>query len=151
MVRFHGELHTERILVPFTEIGELADMYEIIAALDGIGEHKLSLLYLMASTAEEKEREAREKQIGEWLGQQQNGLRGTVRAVAADSRLDAIEEAAADADVVVMAARQTSGVERILFGSLVDSVAARVRKTLIVVHNRGKEKQVSSCSAPTGP
>jgi CO dehydrogenase nickel-insertion accessory protein CooC1 len=55
--------------------------------------------------------------------------------------VDAIEAAAGDADVVVMAAGETSGVERILFGSLVDSVAAKVRKTLIVVYNAGKERK----------
>jgi len=142
MVRFYGELHTEKILVVFTDVEELAAMYEIIAALDGIGEHKLSLMYLMPSEAEKKEITFREKEVADWLGKQPNGLRATIRATPADSRVDAIEEAAGDADVVVMAAGETSGVERILFGSLVDSVAAKVRKTLIVVYNAGKDSKV---------
>lgn len=141
MVRFYGELHTENILVVFTELEELAAMYETIAALDGIGEHRLSLIYLIPSETEDKEIALREQEVADWLAQQANGLRGAIRALPADSRVDAIEAAAGDADVVVMAAGETSGVERILFGSLVDSVAAKVRKTLIVVYNAGKERK----------
>lgn len=146
MARFYGELHTERILVPFTEIRELAAMYEVIAALDGIGEHKLTLLYLMSSAAEEKEINAQEKKIADWLDRQHNGLRASIKAVPTDSRLDSIEKEAEKADMVVMAAQKATGVERILFGSLVDSVAARVRKTLIVVHNVGKDRSTDQKS-----
>lgn len=148
MVRFYGELHTERILVPVTEMVELEQMKEIITALDSIGEHRVTLLYLLSSNAEPKEISARTRQLGQWLAAQPFPLRASVSAVAADSRVDAIDEAARHTDVVVMAAKETSGVERFLFGSLVDSVAARLRKTLIVVHNTGKDNEDSD-SRPT--
>ncbi len=142
VARFYGELHTERILIPLTDIDALPDMYEIIAALNSVGEHKLSLLYMMPSEAGAKEIIAAERQIEEWL-QQQGKLLGyqyniTIMAIPTDSRLDMIEEAAREADIVVIGAQETSGVGRILFGSLVDSVAANLRKTLIIVYNAGK-------------
>lgn len=139
VVRFYGELHTENILMPLTDLDELADMYQIISALDAVGEHRIDLLYLMSSTAEKKDILAREKQISTWLQQQGDHLTMSIRAVAAESRLDAILEAAENADMVVMAAKETSGMERILFGSLVNSVAGKIRKTLIVVYNAGKQ------------
>ena len=141
MVRFYGELHTEKILVVFTEIDELAALYETTAALDGIGEHQLRLMYLIPSEADEKEIRFREEEVVAWLEEQPHELRATITVVPADSRVDAIEELAEDADVVVMAAGETSGVGRLLFGSLVDSVVAKVRKTLIVVYNAGKDRK----------
>jgi len=147
MVRFYGELHTERILVPFTETSELAAMYEIIAALDNIGEHKLTLLYLLPSSVEQGEITAHEQAITDWLHQQHDTLRSVIKVVPTDSRLEAIDTVAKEMDVVVMAAGESSGVERILFGSLVDSVAAKVRKTLLVIHNSSKDTKHNTLSA----
>lgn len=143
LVRFIGELHTERILVPVTSIDELTAMYDIIAALDLVGEHQLSLLYLLSSTAEKREIRQRQHQLTAWLERQPQKLRAAIAAVRADSRPDTIVEAADQADVVVMAAAPTSGVERLLFGSLIDAVAAKVRKTLIVVHNTSKDRGIA--------
>jgi nucleotide-binding universal stress UspA family protein len=92
----------------------------------------------MSSAAEKKERIAREKQIEEWLRQQEKVLEGSITAKPTDSRLEAIQEAADEADLVVMSAKESSGVGRFIFGSLVDSVAEKLRKTLIVVYNTGK-------------
>lgn len=142
VVRFRGELHTERILVVLTDLDELNDMYQIIAALDKVGEHKLHLLHMMSSTAEEKDIIAKEKEIGGWLKNTRHNLKATIQALPAHSRVNMIIEAAENADLVVMGANETSSVERILFGSLVDSVAANLRKTLIVVYNAGKQIQI---------
>jgi Kef-type K+ transport system membrane component KefB/nucleotide-binding universal stress UspA family protein len=157
VARFYGELHTERILIPLTDIDALADMYEIIAALNSVGEHRLSLLYMMPSEAGAKEIIAGERQIEEWL-QQHGQLLGyqhnvTIMAIPTDSRLDMIEEAAREADIVVIGAQETSGVGRMLFGSLVDSVAANLRKTLIIVYNAGKHTQrtTKSLTSNTSP
>ena len=50
-----------------------------------------------------------------------------------------IIEAATDVDIVVMGAPQPGdGVTRFLFGSLADSVAKQLQKTLIVAYNAGK-------------
>ncbi|WP_136805916.1 cation:proton antiporter [Desulfosediminicola flagellatus] len=141
VVRFYGELHTERILVPLTDIDELDDMFEIIAALASVGEHRLNLLYMMSSEAEPKDIIAREREIEEWLSKQQHQPTVSIMAVPTDSRLDMIIESAEEADLVVMGSRQTSNMARILFGSLVDSVAAKLRKTLIVVYNAGKHSR----------
>lgn len=144
VVRFYGELHTKRILIPLTDLDELADMYQIIAALDAVGEHQIDLLYIMSSTAEDKDIEARELVIANWLAQQSNTLNVSIKATPADSRLDVIVEAAEEADLVVMAAKKTNGMKRILFGSLVNSVEGELRKTLIVVYNAGKQSTVTA-------
>lgn len=141
VVRFYGELHTERILVPLTDIDELDDMFEIIAALASVGEHRLNLLYMMSSEAEPKDIITREREIEEWLSKQQHKPSVSIMAVPTDSRLDMIIESAEEADLVVMGSRQTSNMTRFLFGSLVDSVAAKLRKTLIVVYNAGKHSR----------
>lgn len=138
VVRFYGELHTEKIVVPLTDIEELDDMFEVINALGSIGQHRLILLYMMSSQAEPKDIIARERQIEEIIEKQHYNQNVTIMAVPTESRLDMIHEASLDADIVVMGARETSNMERILFGSLVDSVAAKLRKTLIVVYNAGK-------------
>ncbi len=139
VVRFFGKLHTERILVPFADIKELEKLYEIITSLAAIGEHRVNLLYLMSSAAEPKDILAREKEIAEWLSRQHHTPTVSIMAIPTDSRVDMILQAADDADIVVMAANKTSNVARILFGSLVDSVTAKLRKTLIVVYNAGKD------------
>ncbi len=141
VVRFYGELHTERILIPLADLDELAEMYQIISALDAVGEHRIDLLYIMSSTAEQKDIIDRENEIATWLQQQQNQLDVSIKAVPADSRLDVIMEAAEHADMVVMAAKKTNGMKRILFGSLVNSVAGKLHKTLIVVYNAGKQNE----------
>ncbi len=139
VVRFYGELHTERILVPLTDIEDLADLYQIIIALDAIGEHRIHLLYLSSSTAEPNDLVEKEREIQSWLELQPVHLEATVRAVATQARVATVVEAAADADLVVMGTPYLHGVHRFLFGSLADSIAKKLKKTFIVVYNAGKD------------
>ncbi len=138
VIRFFGEVHTERILVPLTGLEDLADIYPILLALDTVGEHRLHLLYMMSSTAETKDVSKKEEDIRTWLKEHDSALDASIRAVPTQSRLDIIKKAADEADLIVMGAPQISGVERFLFGSLVDSVASQVQKTLMVIYNAEK-------------
>ncbi len=138
VIRFFGEVHTERILVPLTGMEDLADIYPILLALDTVGEHRLHLLYMMSSTAEIKDVSKKEEDIRTWLKEHDSALDASIRAIPTQSRLDIIKEAADETDLIVMGAPQISGVERFIFGSLVDSVARQVQKTLIVIYNAEK-------------
>ncbi len=138
VIRFFGEVHTERILVPLTSIDDLADIYPILLALDKIGEHRLHLHYMMSSTAEQKDVIKMEEEIQVWLKEHDSELSAFIKAIPTASRLEIIDQAAKEADLIVMGAPQISEVERFLFGSLVDSVARQVEKTLIVIYNAEK-------------
>lgn len=139
VVRFCGDLHTERILIPLADIEELAEMFPIITALDSVGEHRLKLLYMMSSTAEEEGIRSKELELHEWLEERGVPLSASVCVIPTESRLQIIFQAADDADIVVMGTREMSGMERFLFGSLTDTLAAKLSKTLIVVYNASKE------------
>lgn len=139
VIRFSGEIHTERILLPISDIEELISMYPVIAALNGVGEHQLNIRYMMSSTAQPRDLVEKEKEIKEWLEQFENPLNIDVTAIPTESRFDIINQHANDTDIIVMIAEQKSGVQRILFGSLVDSVARRIKKTLIVLYNSEKD------------
>ncbi len=139
VIRFYGEVHTERILVPLTSLEDLANLYPILLALDSVGEHRLQLLYMMSSTAEQKDVRKKEKEIQAWLKKHDSALSASIHAIPTAARLEIIKEAATTADLIIMGAPQISGVERFLFGSLVDSVARQIKKTLIVIYNAGKK------------
>lgn len=139
VIRFQGEVHTERILVPLTSMEDLQDVHPILLGLASVGEHRLQLLYMMSSTAESKDIVSQEQQLKAWLTEQDSSLQATIQAVPTQSRLDIIKKSAEDTDLIVMGAPQISGVERLLFGSLVDAVAHQVPKTLIIVYNAERE------------
>lgn len=138
VVRFFGPLHTERILIPVTDMEDLAEVYQIICAFDEIGEHQIQLLYLMSSTAEENEIKGREKDIGLWLLQQQIKVSISVKAVPTESRVATITSEAEDFDIVIMGATKTRGVRKFFFGSLADAVSKELRKPLVIVYNTNK-------------
>ena len=137
VVRFWGEFHTERILIPITDIKELAGMIPIVCAFDRIGEHRLKVLYLLSSTTDQVEADKKEALLAAWLEDNVPHLVIETEAVITHSRLEVIEFASHHADLLIMHGARASGVEKFLFGSLVDSVSVKVSKTLIVVYNTG--------------
>lgn len=144
VIRFCGELHTERILILVTDLQELAYMFRILQALDSIGEHRLHLLYMMSSTATSADAARKTEQLNHWLKEKKSSLKVRVEAIPTASRLEIIEEAAKSADLVVMRAVETGGVQKILFGSLVDSLARRLNKTLMIIYNPEKDTDYHS-------
>ncbi len=138
VIRFIGEVHTEKILVPLTSLEDLADIYPILQALDKVGNHKLQLLYMMSSTAETKDIAKTKDEIHTWLKEKNTYFSASIDVLPTASRLEIINKAAEKSDLIVMGAPQLSGVERFVFGSLVDSVAREVDTTLIVIYNAEK-------------
>ena len=134
VARFYGELHTERILMPVISMDELEEIYSVVVALDAIGEHQVDLLYLLESTESPRRIEGKAEEIRKWLAARAQQVDITVRVMATDARVETIESEAQGYDLVVMGATRTPGIKKFFFGSLADTVASRLRKTLLVVY-----------------
>ncbi|MGV1099105.1 cation:proton antiporter domain-containing protein [Thiovibrio sp. JS02] len=134
IVRFTGVLHTEHILVPVTDSEDLIVLKDIICALAGVGEHRITLLRLLPPEDGEKELEAAHERMESWS--RAVGLGDCVQSevYATEARLKTIVEAAAAHDLVVMASVFSQGLERLVFGSLAESVAQGCGKPMLIVY-----------------
>lgn len=140
VVQFYGVLHTEKILVPITDMEDLVEVYPVVAALDTVGEHHIQLLYLLSSEADQSDLERQTEEIKTWLKTQPSQVKLSVKSVATDSRVDSIKEESEEHDIVVMGAIRAHGVRKFFFGSLTDSLAKSLKKPLIVVYDAKKNQ-----------
>ncbi len=138
VVQFYGVLHTERILVPVTDMADLAEVYQVVVALGKIGEHQITLLYMMPSDVSQETIASKTDQIYDWLDRRPQQVTITVQAVPTDARVHTIQQEAEQYDLVVMGAIRTTGVRKFFFGSLADTLAKELRKPLIVVYDAKK-------------
>ncbi|MGE4403310.1 MAG: cation:proton antiporter [Desulfobulbus sp.] len=138
VVQFYGVLHTERILVPVTDMTDLAEVFPAVVALGKIGEHQITLLYLMTSDVNQEIIDTKTAQIYSWLARQPEQVLISVKSVPTDARVQTIQEEAENHDIVVMGAIRTKGVRKFFFGSLADSLSRDLRKPLIVVYDAEK-------------
>ncbi len=135
IVRFTGQLHTERILVPVTESEELAALKEIARALARVGEHRITLLRLLPPEEREEELVEAQRKMEAWS--RQAGLGGCVHSevLSTQAWLESIVEASGRHDLVVMASVYSQGLERLVFGSLAESVAQGCGKPTLIVYS----------------
>jgi nucleotide-binding universal stress UspA family protein len=138
VVRLAGVLHTERILVPVASTGELETVRDVVLAFSGVGRHRVKLFYLLPSDADEKETGRKRQQLEEWADREHLTPFVRCRVVATEARLEAIIREAADHDILVMAAGQTQGLQKLFFGSLAEAVAQKCAKPLLMVHPGSK-------------
>jgi nucleotide-binding universal stress UspA family protein len=134
VVRFAGVLHTERILVPLVYPDDLNTLAEVIRALSCVGEHTITLLTTMNSDAFEEDLEEEEEILRQWVENEGLSLSVRYRAVATESRLEAIIEEAFTHDLIVMTATQTRGLRRLFFGSIAEEVARHCQKPMLIVY-----------------
>ncbi|MEW6426648.1 MAG: cation:proton antiporter [Thermodesulfobacteriota bacterium] len=134
VIRFCGRLHTERILVPVVRSVELEVVSDMVKALAEVGRHRITLLRLVPSDLGEDAVAEVERRLAEWAQLHALGPFVFSRVVATDTRLDLICEEAPHHDLVVMAASQAQGVQRLFFGSLAADVALRCPRTMVMVH-----------------
>lgn len=141
IVRFTGVLHTERILVPVTGSEDLIALKDIICALAKVGEHRITLLGMLPPEERETDLINARKKIECWS--QAVGLAGCVRSevLATEARLETIVQAAADHDLVVMSSSFSQGIERIVFGSLAESVAQSCGKPMLIVYSPDSQRR----------
>jgi Kef-type K+ transport system membrane component KefB/nucleotide-binding universal stress UspA family protein len=134
VVRFAGVLHTERILVPLVYSDDLNTLAEVIRALSCVGEHTITLLTTVNSDAFEEDLEEAEEILRQWVENEDLSLSVRYRAVATESRLEAIIEEAFTHDLIVMTATQTRGLRRLFFGSIAEEVARHCQKPMLIVY-----------------
>ena len=139
VVQFYGILHTEKILVPVTDMDDLAEVYPVVAALNTVGEHHIQLLCLLSSGIDKNGIDTHTEKIHAWLKEQPNQVTLSVKSVPTDSRVECIQQEAEKHDIVVMGAIRTKGVRKFFFGSLADSLAKELKKPLIVVYDNQKD------------
>lgn len=135
VARFTGILHTERILVPITSSRDLQAVSSTVAALSGVGSHRVTLLRLMPSNATEKELERGEHKMLFWAEQEKLTPYVHCLAVATESRQETILHEVCEHDLLVMAASETYGFKRIFFGSLAESVAQECTRPMLMVYS----------------
>jgi len=134
LVRFFGEMHTERILVPLVSMDDLKEVYSVIVALDRIGEHQIELLYLFYSDEVDSVLATKKGELAEWLAEQEEKVDVDVRVIATDARLETIQKATESFDLVVMGASRKNALKKFFFGSLTDAVVKNVQKNMLIVY-----------------
>lgn len=133
VVRFVGTLHTERILVPISAQEELDVVQPLVCALAMVEEHQVTLLRLMPPESGEGELARSLEELREWTLCHSVPADVSFRSEAAESRTQAILDAAADHDIIVMAAGVQTGLRKVFFGSLAEDVAQQTPKTMLLV------------------
>ncbi len=133
VVKFAGPLHTERILVPITDPGDFAVVYPMVCALGMVMEHRITLLRLMPPEVRDAQLQASIQDCKAWALCHQLPADVIYRAVAAESRVHEIIQAAADHDIIVMATGTQQGLRRLFRGSLAEDVARRSPRPVLLV------------------
>ena len=135
VARFAGEVHTEHILVPVISIEELDIIRDVLGALSFVGSHSITLLLLLYPDVPEQEIEQARNSLLNWAARQKLKSLAHCQAVKTESRVETIVEKSEENDLVIMAAGQPQGLQRLFFGSLAESVAKRCRKSMLIVRN----------------
>ncbi len=132
-VKFIGPLHTERILVPLSTPEDYLTVRPVVAALGAVEEHQITFLRLMPAECGLEELQDAEREVREWPECDNMPGECRCRAVAADSRVHEVLEAARHHDIVVMATSSRRGLRRAFFGSLAEDVAQRSPRSMLLV------------------
>ena len=132
-IQFKGILHTENILVPIVNMRELPIVLDVLRALAGVGQHKITILRLLPSYEPDSILQRVENRLVKWMEMENLSNVVQCRAISTDSRLESIISASNDHDLVVMPASRSKTIQRLFFGSLTQNVANRCEKTLITV------------------
>jgi len=140
IVRFFGQLHTERILVPVVSLADLEEVYPVVAALDCIGEHQMELLYLLSSGEADTVLAAKEEELNRWIADQDRNIDLSVTVLATDARVEAVREEAENYDLVVMGATRTKAITKFFFGCLAETMIKKVQKNMLIVYMPGEKE-----------
>ncbi|NOX25046.1 MAG: cation:proton antiporter [Deltaproteobacteria bacterium] len=139
IIKFSGVFHTERILVPFFHLRDLEAMKDPLKALAAVGQHRISLLRLMASSDTEQEVLAAKQQLVNWAAKERLSPLTTCEALATEARKETILREAKQHDLLLMAGPPPQALpQRLLFGSLHAAIAKGCEKTLVTVYPPGE-------------
>lgn len=147
VVRFVGALHTERILVPLSCPEDYLTVRPMVAALGAIEEHQITFLRLMPAECHPAELRDAEDEVGHWPDADRMPGTCSCTAVAAESRVHVILDAAEDHDIVVMASSGRRGLQRAFFGSLAEDVALQTSKPMLMVSGGMESRSIEEATA----
>lgn len=134
VVRFAGILHTEKILVPIVNSDDLTVLADFIRALSVVGRHQITLLRILRSDERKSEIESSRQVLMAWAREVGLASLITIEVIKTEARLETIVEAASHNDLLVMAASWYQGFEKLVFGSLAESVAQECGKPMLIVY-----------------
>lgn len=134
VIKFAGILHTERILVPVVSMHELYLVKDAVRALAVVGQHQITLLRLLPSYETEKVKKKAEHKLQQWAEEENLSRVIKCRTIATDARMETILDEAENHDLVIMAAPEMQGLQRLFFGSLAQVVASKCNRTIITVY-----------------
>lgn len=139
LVRFYGELHTERILVPVRSLDELNDVGPIVHALSRVGDHQLTILYLLPADEPDERVEFKKHQLADWVKRLKITAQITFQIDKTEARQETILKESEKHDLVVMGTSKKNVLKKLFFGSLVETVSRRIRKPLLIVYRPANE------------
>lgn len=134
VVRFFGVLHTENILVPLTSMEGLHDVEPIVHALSKVGEHQITLLYLLSAEDGDDEVENTTNELFSWADKLQLKCLITFKVERTEARQETILEESKNYDLVVMGMSKKNVLKRIFFGSLAETVASDIKKPMLIIY-----------------
>lgn len=136
-VRFVGIFKWDRILVPFVYPQELEELLPILEAMATVALPRITFLHLLHYDSSKDEIAASDRQLQEWLAENFFDIQTRHMVEAAESRLESVLQQTKFHDLIIMPAAKRYGVQKMVFGSLSDSVVQNCQKPVIVVYTPG--------------
>jgi Kef-type K+ transport system membrane component KefB/nucleotide-binding universal stress UspA family protein len=133
-VRFVGLFKTERILVPFLSPTELGEMQPVLEAMAMTVQPSITFFHLLHFDSSREEIQACDRELQDWLADNFFDIQTKHIVEGAESLLERILQEAKYHDLVIMTAAKRIGLERILLGSLSNSVVLNCGKPVMVVY-----------------
>jgi len=140
VVRFAGILHTKKILVPIVSRKSLNSVRSLIRSLCSVGDHRVTLLYLLPSDVSASEIELSIKKLRIWARLEGLDQQVDCKANATETRVETIVDESNNHDLIIMSSTQHRGLKRLFFGSLAESVARDCHKPMLMIHNTKVEE-----------
>ncbi|MCB2182271.1 MAG: cation:proton antiporter [Desulfobulbaceae bacterium] len=139
VVRFYGELHTERILIPVISMNDLEDVRPIVHALSRVGEHQLTILYLLPADESDATVDHKTAELAKWVAGHK--INPTIRfhVERTEARQETILQESEKNDLIVMGTSRKNVLKRLFFGSLAETVASNSKKSLLIVYRPANE------------
>jgi len=134
VAKFARRVAGGRILIPLTEAEDLDVVRPVVRALGVVASHTITLLRLMPPECRQDELRQAEEEVTDWCISRPMAGELNIQAVAAESRVHQILEAAQEHDVLAMAIHSQGGLRQAFFGSVPREVAQHADRTMLFVH-----------------
>lgn len=134
VVRFHGELHTEKILVPVRSMEELTNVGPIVHAFSRVGSHQVTILYLLPADESDDKATMKRREMEEWVKRRDITAQINFQVERTEARQETILKESNAHDLVIMGTLRRNVLQRLFFGSLAETVARSIQRPLLIVY-----------------